>query len=228
MMNTLVMAKTRRVTLICTVVGSLALGATACGGSSKKASSAGALTGGGQSSTKAAGGGGGSASIPGLPTDALCAKLPVADAQALIVPKLSAAVADNRLGGCSFLLPGNQIADSNLTVGYETGSGAAGRYKNDTTGTFSAGGQSVSVGGAVTTPLSGVGDKAVWGASSNYPTVSALKGSVYCTVSTADDATKLTIIGGPNTPIPQATQAQQLQYAQLEGKLCNDLFGIVH
>ena len=63
---------------------------------------------------------------------------------------------------------------------------------------------------------------------SNYPTVSALKGSVYCTVSTADDATKLTIIGGPNTPIPQASQAQRLQYAQLEGKLCNDLFGIVH
>ncbi len=227
-MNPVLIAQARRVTLISMIVGSLAVGVTACGGSSKKASSTGTVSGGTGSTAKPAGGGGGAVSIPGLPTDALCAKLPVADAQALIVPKLSAAVADNRLGGCTFLLPGHQIADSNLTVGYETGSGAAGRYKNDTTGTFSAGGQSVSVGGAVTTPLSGVGDKAVWGASTNYPTVSALKGSVYCTVSTADDATKLTIIGGPNTPIPQASQAQQLQYAQLEGKLCNDLFGIVH
>jgi hypothetical protein len=228
MMSTLVMAKTRRVTLICTVVGSLALGATACGGSSKKATSAGAVTGGGQPSTKAAGGGGGSVSIPGLPTDALCAKLPVADAQALVVPKLSAAVADNRLGGCSFLLPGNQIADSNLTVEFQTGAQAESRYKDDTNGTFTAGGQSVNVGGAVTTPLSGIGDKAVWGATTGYPTVSALKGSVFCSISPADDATKLTIIGNTNSPIPQATQAQQLQYAQLEGKLCNDLFGIVH
>jgi hypothetical protein len=216
--------------VVATIAGSLALGLTACGSSGKKATSSTSVT---QPSAKTAansggsGGGGGGGGIPGLPTDALCAKVPVADAQALIVPKLSAAVADGRLGGCTFVLPGNQLADNNLTVAFETGSGAAGRYKDDTTGTFSAGGQSVNVGGAVTTPLNGVGDKAVWGATSGYPTVSALKGSVYCTVSTADDANKLTIIGSPNNPLPQGSQAQQLQYAQLEGKLCTDIFGIV-
>ena len=139
--------QTRRITLVSTVVGSLALGVTACGGSSKKASQHRHASPAAGVHRQVAGGGGGGGGIPGLPTDALCAKLPVSDAQALIVPKLSAAVADNRLGGCTFLLPGNQIADSNLTVGYETGSGAAGRYKDDTTGTFSAGGQSVNVGG---------------------------------------------------------------------------------
>ena len=226
-MRTHGLPQTSRVTLVCTVIGSLALGVTACGGSSKKASSS--TT---QTSTKSTGsvggGGGGGATIPGLPTDALCAKLPVADAQPLIVPTLKSAVVDNRLGGCTFLLPGNAIADSNLTVIFQTGADAAGRYKDDMTGTFSAGGQSVSTGGGVTTPLSGVGDKAVWGSNAGYPTISALKGSVYCSVSTADDATKLPIIGGAGSPLPQGTQAQQLQYAQLEGKLCSDLFGIVH
>jgi hypothetical protein len=226
-MRTHAIARTRRVTLVCTVIGSLAIGVTACGGSSgKKASSNGSPA--AQSTTKSSGGGDSGASIPGLPTDALCGKLPVADAQALIVPKLSAAVGDGRLGGCTFVLPGNAVNDNNLTVGFETGSGAASRYQDDTTGTFSAGDQSVKAGDGVTTPLSGVGDKAVWGATVGYPTISSLKGSVYCTVSTADDATKLTIIGGANNPLPQGTQAQQLQYAQLEGKLCNDLFGLVH
>ncbi len=218
------MTQLRRVALICAVSSSLALGIAACGSSSKKATSSST----GQAPAQSASNTDTGSKIPGLPTDALCAKLPVTDAQALIVPKLSAAVADGRLGGCTFVLPGNQLADNNLTVGYETGSGAAGRYKDDTNGTFSAGGQSVNVGGAVTTPLNGVGDKAVWGSTSGYPTVSALKGSVYCNVTPADDATKLTIIGSPNTPIPQASQAQQLQYARLEGKLCNDLFGLVH
>jgi hypothetical protein len=126
------------------------------------------------------------------------------------------------------VLPGKQINDNNLTVVYETGSGAAGRFKDDTNGTFSAGGQTVNVGDKVSTPLSGVGDKAAWGSTAGYPTISALKGSVYCSVSTADDGPSLTIIGAANNPLPQGTQAQQLQYAQLEGKLCNDLFGLAH
>jgi hypothetical protein len=219
--------QTHRVAIICTLVGGLALGISGCGASSKKATSS-STSSTGQSTAKSASNADGGSSIPGLPTDALCSKLPVADAQALILPKLSAAVADNRLGGCTFVLPGEPINGSNLTVVFETGSGAAGRFKDDTNGTFSAGGQSVNVGDAVTTSLSGVGDKAAWGATAGYPMISALKGSVYCSVSTADDATKLTIVGGANNPLPQGTQAQQLQYAQLEGKLCNDLFGIVH
>jgi hypothetical protein len=46
-------------------------------------------------------------------------------------------------------------------------------------------------------------------------------------LSTADDATQLTIIGGPGDPLPQGSTAQQSQYAQLEGKLCTDLFAVV-
>ena len=224
-MHTHAIAQTRRVTLVCAVIGSLTLGAVACGSSSKKpAASTGSTSQSTKSATKATTGAG----VPGLPTDALCSKLPVADAQALIVPKLSPAVADGRLGGCTFVLPGNQLADNNLTVAFQTGSDADGRYKDDTNGTFTAGGQTVNVGDKLTTPLSGVGDKAVWGATSGYPRMASLKGSVYCAVSTADDATKLAIIGSANTPIPQGSQAQQLQYAQLEGKLCTDLFGLVH
>jgi hypothetical protein len=67
----------------------------------------------------------------------------------------------------------------------------------------------------------------MWGSDAGYPTVSALKGDVYCSVSTADDATQLTIIGGPGDPLPQGSKAQQAQYAQLEGKLCADLFAVV-
>ncbi len=216
-----------RIAVMCTVMGSLALGVGACGSSSKKAGTSATTSSTAPSSAKSAGGTDAGSSVPGLPTDALCAKLPVADAQALITSKLSAAVADTRLGGCTFVLPGNKINDNNLTVGFESGSGAAGRYKGDVDGTFSAGGQTVSAGSAETTPLSGIGDKAVWGSNAGYPTISALKGSVYCTVTTADDATQLTIIGSSNNPLPQGTQAQQLQYAQLEGKLCNDLYEVV-
>ena len=38
----------------------------------------------------------------------------------------------------------------------------------------------------------------------------------------------LTIIGGPNNPLPQGSDAQLAQYAALEGKLCTDLFSLVH
>ena len=219
-------ARALRLTLMWTVIGSSALGVCSCGGSSSKAKTSSSVP---QSSTKPASKADtGSSGSGDTNASAICSKLPVADAQALITPTLSAAVPDPRLGGCTFVLPGNALNASNLSVVYETGSGAAGRYKDDMNGTFTTGGQSVKVGEGVTTPLSGVGDKAVWGANAGYPTVSAVKGSVYCSVSTADDATKLTIIGGANDPIPQASQAQQAQYAQLEGKLCNDLFGLVH
>jgi hypothetical protein len=158
---------------------------------------------------------------------AICAKLPVADAQALIRATLGPAVNDPSFGGCTFLLPGNQLDDSNLTVAFQVGSQAASRYQQDVSGTFSVGGSTISTGTGVSTPLSGVGDKAVWGSDAGFPKVSALKGDVYCTVSTTSDATQLTIIGGPGDPLPQGTTAQQAQYAQLEGKLCTDLFGIV-
>jgi hypothetical protein len=169
------------------------------------------------------------ATIAGQPDlNAICPKLPVADAQALVTSTLSAAVPDERLGGCTFVLPGNALNDNNLTVGFEVGGDAASRYSDDVKGVFSAGGTTVSAAPPVTTPLSGVGDKAVWGADAGYPTVSALKGDTYCTVTPADDATQLTIIGGAGNPLPQGTQAQQAQYAQLEGKLCTDLFAQVH
>lgn len=176
-------------------------------------------------SSKAAGGG---AAAGATDPDAICPKLPVADAQALIHPTLSAAVADPRLGGCTFVLPGNQLNDNNLTVTFEDDAEASKRYDEDVNGTFSAGGATVSVGPGAHTPLSGVGDKAVWDSTAGYPGVSALKGNVYCSVSTADDATALTIIGAANNPLPQGTQDQQAQYAQLEGKLCVDLFSLVH
>lgn len=218
------LSQAQRVALVCTIAAGSVLAVSSCGGSSSaKTSSALPL------SAKSAGKAAAGSTVPGVSNaSAVCSKLPVADAQALIQPTLAAAVPDPRLGGCTFVLPGKALNDNNLTVAFETGSGAASRYQDDTNGTFSAGGQSVKVGDGVTTPLSGVGDKAAWGSTAGYPTISALKGSVYCTVSTADDATKLTIIGAANNPLPQGTQAQQAQYAQLEGKLCNDIFGLVH
>ena len=219
-------ARALRLTLVWTVIGSSALGVCACGGGSSKAENSNSAP---QSSTKSASKvDTGSSGSGATNASAICSKLPVADAQALISATLSAAVPDPRLGGCTFVLPGNALNANNLTVIFVTGSGAAGRYKDDMNGTLTVGGQTLKGGQSLTTPLSGVGDKAVWGSNSGYPTISALKGSVYCSVSTADDATKLTIIGGANTPLPQGTQAQQAQYAQLEGKLCDDLFGLVH
>lgn len=171
---------------------------------------------------------GAAAAATGVPDlDTICPKLPVADAQRLIRTTLSTAVSDSRLGGCTFVLAGNAINDNNLTVALETGAGAADRYDGDVKGTFTAGGATVNTGDGVTTPLNGVGDKAVWGTTVGYPTVSALKGDVYCTVSTADDATQLTLIGAPGNPLPQGTPAEQKQYAGLEGALCNDLFALV-
>lgn len=171
----------------------------------------------------------GAGAIPGQPdTNAICAKMPIADGQVLLRPKLTAAVPDPRLGGCSFGVPGNDIGGSNLNVGFEVGAEAASRYKDDVNGTFTVGGTTTKTGLAVTTPLSGVGDKAVWDATTGYPTVSALKGDVYCTVSTTDYATQLTIIGAADKPLPVGTKTQQEQYAKDEGKLCTDLFGLVH
>jgi hypothetical protein len=154
----------------------------------------------------------------------------VADAQQLIRPALGPAVADLRLGGCTFVLPGNALNDNNLTVAFETGTDAASPYSDDVHGTLTVGTQTMKTGTGISTPLPGVGDKAVWGSAAGYPMISALKGDVYCSVTTADDAAKLAIIGGPGNPLPQGTkaqQAQQAQYAKLEGKLCTDLFAVV-
>jgi hypothetical protein len=227
---------TRLVVLVCGCLGGAVLGISGCNSNSTN-SSAGASANAGTpaqptTTTVAA------AATPGSTTggtfagqpdlDAICPKLPVADAQALVTPKLGAAVPDESLGGCTFVLPGNALNDSNLTVAFEADGGAASRYSDDVKGVFSAGGTTVSAAPPVTTPLSGVGDKAVWGSDAGYPTMSALKGSTYCSVSPSDDATQLTIIGGAGDPLPQGTPAQQAQYAQLEGKLCTDLFAEVH
>jgi hypothetical protein len=239
---------TRLVAVACAGIGLTMLGITGCNSSSSKSASstaasvqsaaaAGATSAAagatstvaepapsssGSTSAAAAAG-----TVPGQPDlTTICPKLPIADAQALITSKLPAAVPDGRLGGCTFVLPGNQLNDNNLTVIVDQGQDAAGRYTDDTKGVTTIGTATMSTGDALTTPLSGVGDKAVWGAAAGYPTVSALKGDVYCNISTADDATKLTIIGSPNNPLPQGTPAQQAQYAQLEGKLCSDLFAL--
>lgn len=173
--------------------------------------------------------GGGDGSTPGQPDlKSICPKLPVADAQPLVRPKLTAAVPAYDGGGCTFILPGNAPNDSNVDVNIATGSFAAGRYKDDVNGTFTVGDKTMAVGGKTSTVLSGVGDKAVWASTVGYPGVSALKGQVYCSVSTTDDGTKLTIIGSPTNPVANGTPAQQKQYAVLEGKLCSDLFAVVH
>jgi hypothetical protein len=244
--------RSRVLVLACGCLGGAVLGISGCSSSSSPSASAGTATqssttsaattaatapqpggsvatGGGATQSAAPGGGATDVAIPGQPDlNAICPKLPVADAQALIRATLPAAVSDPRLGGCTFVLPGNALNDNNLTVGIAVGDDATSRYSDDVKGVFSAGGSTISVGPGVTTPLPGVGDKAVWGSNAGYPTVSALKGDVYCTVSTADDGTQLTIIGSANNPLPQGTSAQQAQYAQLEGKLCVDLFGLVH
>jgi hypothetical protein len=87
-------------------------------------------------------------------------------------PRLRLLVSDPSFGGCTFLLPGNQLDDSSLTVAFQVGSQAA-------------------------------------------------------SSTTTSDATQLTIIGGPGSPLPQGTTKQQAQYAQLEGKLCTDVFAVV-
>jgi hypothetical protein len=212
---------------------SAVLGVAGCSSGSTSAGAAPAAPGSSSavSGTAAAAAAGGQAianGAPGLPDySAICPKLPVADAQQLIRGQLNPAVADLRLGGCTFVLLGKQLADNNLTVAFETGTDAASRYSGDVKGTITIGGSTVSTGSPLTTPLTGVGDKAAWGSDAGYPTISALKGDVYCTVSTADDATQLTIIGRPGDPLPQGSTAQQAQYAQREGKLCTDLFAVV-
>lgn len=212
---------------LCLCLAGVAVGAAGC--SSGNAPAAAAAP--GASSTASAAGGGQSAGgspVAGLPDySAICPKLPVADAQQLVRGTLPPAVADLRLGGCTFVLPGQKLADNNLTVAFQTGADASSLYSDGVKGIVSIGGSTMTVGMALTNPLTGVGAKAMWGSDAGYPTVSALKGDVYCSVSTGDDATKLTIIGGPGNPLPHGSQAQQAQYAQLEGKLCTDLFAVV-
>jgi hypothetical protein len=218
---------------VCLCLTSTVLGVAGCSSGNSPAGAAPAAPGSssavsGTAAAAAADGPATASGASGLPDySAICPKLPVADAQQLIRGQLSPAVADLRLGGCTFVLPGKQLADNNLTVAFETGADAASRYSGDVKGTMTIGGSTMSVGSPLTKPLTGVGDKAAWGSDAGYPTISALKGDVYCTVSTADDATQLTIIGGPSDPLPQGSTAQQAQYAQLEGKLCTDLFAVV-
>ena len=158
----------------------------------------------------------------------ICPKLPVVDAQTLITTKLPSAVADGRLGGCTFVLQGKQLADNNLTVIIEQGSEAAQRYTEDVNGTIIIGDTTASAGPPSLRRSAEWGTKPSGEPRPGIPEMSALKGDVYCSVSTADNATQLTIIGSANSPLPNGTQAQQLQYAELEGKLCDDVFGLVH
>jgi hypothetical protein len=78
------------------------------------------------------------------------------------------------------------------------------------------------------TPLTGVGDKAVWvqdGTLANPPIVVAIKGSLTCRV-TAPSTAKTTIEYTSPNLVDRITPAAAAAFAQKMGVLCTDVFGV--
>lgn len=165
------------------------------------------------------GGGGGAAigkggGIPGVlfPAQvlALCKKIPAADIQALLVPKVQGVASGPT--GCAFLRPGEDATGDNLTAD----------LRNDTDGTGYT-----NLSGAHDHPLAGVGDKAYWNEAvqgQSAPEVTAAKGKLICVVQTPADVGVLTIAKTGSAPIYQVSDAAAAAYSAKLGKLCTDLF----
>jgi hypothetical protein len=77
--------------------------------------------------------------------------------------------------------------------------------------------------------ITGLGDVAQWSEpvpGRTAPDVNAHKGSLTCYVQSADPITTLTLPYTGSDPFFKVTDADSLAYANLEAKLCADIFGV--
>jgi hypothetical protein len=156
-----------------------------------------------------------SQSDPIAEANALCSDINLADAQALLTVKIGPAQSGGPLG-CSFLLPGEDINGDNLTVLIDSPDADLSNYTDLTTGTFALSDD--------WTPISGIGDKAVWAQTVGFPTLVAHGSDVTCSVGVPGDASELTLHSTGASYGPTVTKANALAYVDLMGKVCSDVF----
>lgn len=141
----------------------------------------------------------------------LCSAIKQSDAQAL----MTVAVAAGKLGGptgCTFVRPGQPINGDNLAVTL---------FLRDSTGHYARPDS-----GEKATPVSGVGDTAVWTqvVPSAAPELRAHKRDISCVVLLPADLSVVKIDKTGSAPIFTVSGAAAAAFATREGALCTDVF----
>ena len=184
------------------IVLSLATAAVACSNSSTP-TSAGSDGGGG-------GGGGGG----------VCAAISQADAQAIVTHPIVSLQDFGAEGSCVFKYSGGSQGDS-LQIDYYTDDADKTSYNTLSAGQSDGGDDGDH-------PLSGVGDEAYWNQAVpgiSIPQLSAHKGNATCVIQPPDPPDSTCKTSPADTPLGiGVTETDGAAFAQLLGKVCNDVF----
>jgi hypothetical protein len=183
---------------------------TACGGGNSIATSTASSSAATGVATTASGAAtAGATTASSSKTSDICAKIPLADAQALTPQTLKPAADAAGIPSCLF-----HNAGKDVKVDYYLSDADQHFYK--------------SLSNSSDHQLSGVGDEAFWNEpidGHSPPYLSAHKGNVTCTIVSNDPPdTTMKFTGPPTTPLYTVTADDALAYAQLMGKVCNDVF----
>jgi len=198
----------------------LALGLAACGGSSSKGSSSTASTGVGGSTAAATGatdpgGGGGGASVT-------CNQLTKADVQPLLAAPITGVTVKAAGMGSNFEPDGKGQQCSFAVEGMASAISVTVLPSNDEAQNYDGDVRALSP--AVSVP--GIGDKAVRDGGHGTPTLSSLKGDVYCSVAVQPDdvpgIAQLEDAAGHTSDIGDKAYAE---LAAAIGTLCNRIYG---
>lgn len=192
-----------RSTLGVLALASLALVVAGCSSSSSPASSAGDGGGGG-------GGGGGS----------FCSAISQADAQAILSHPITQLVDLSDVGSCVFKYSGGSQGDS-LQIDIATVDPDKTAYSNLSQGAGDGGDNGDH-------PLTGVGDEAYWNQAVDgvsIPELSAHKGNVTCVIQPPDAPDSVCKTTPADNPLGIGiNESDGAAFAQLLGKVCNDVF----
>ncbi|HEX4405523.1 MAG TPA: hypothetical protein VH560_11880 [Polyangia bacterium] len=171
----------------------------------------------GGSSGAVAGDGGGAGSGGGSD---VCTAIPKADAQAILTNPITSLQDFSGVQACVFNYSGGSQGDS-LQITFNPMDTDKSSYTTLSEGPADGGDNGDH-------PLTGVGDEAYWNEAVpgiSIPSISAHKGNVTCVIQPPDppDSTCKTVTG--DNPLGYAiTEADATTFAQLLGKVCNDVF----
>ena len=158
------------------------------------------------------GGGGGGGSV--------CAKIPQADAQAILTNPITSLQDFSGVQSCVFKYSGGSQGDS-LQIIFNPNDADKTSYNNLSEGASDGGDNGDH-------PLSGVGDEAYWNQAVpgiTIPSISAHKGNVTCVIQPPDAPDSTCKTTPADTPLGiGVTESDGAVFAQLLGKVCNDVF----
>lgn len=152
--------------------------------------------------------------------NSVCAAISQADAQAILSRPITSLQDFSAEQSCVFKYSGGSQGDS-LQIDFNTNDADKSSYNNLSAGPSDGGDNGDH-------PLSGVGDEAYWNqavSGISIPAISAHKGNVTCVIQPPDAPDSTCKTTPADTPLGiGVTESDGAAFAQLLGKVCNDVF----